>query len=436
MQADDLKAIDAYIMGTKPTTPTQQALQADWRRWYSGLNIIQKNTMSSTLEEARQRRDAYNAARAAGSPVMVTSGPAAPRLPPKVSAGTKPTIKEGSHKTNPSLMPFIEEWQRVIHATPVDGKFGPGTKSLTVAWQKARGLTADGIVGPMTWSRAQQEGSQLMTAAAQAADIVSASTKPVSASTKPTLKVGIHKTNPSTVPYVREWQQIVGVKVDGQFGSGTQSATKTWQKARGLTADGIVGPKTWAAVGTPAKTVSASTKPVSASTKPIVVKHTDKNKPTLKKGSNLNPTYVAYVKLWQKNVGVKEDGIFGAGTETATKNWQWTHGLKADGIVGPATWASYGQPKSVTATTTPSAQPASKSVSASTKPVQAAATKVKEKATEAVTAAATTAKETAATAIEKAGEVSARIPLWAKVTGGVAVAWGAVLGYRSIKKAS
>lgn len=35
-------------------------------------------------------------------------------------------------------------------AVSADGDFGPGTKAAVIAWQKAQGLTADGIAGPMT----------------------------------------------------------------------------------------------------------------------------------------------------------------------------------------------------------------------------------------------------------------------------------------------
>lgn len=46
---------------------------------------------------------------------------------------------------------------------------------------------------------------------------------------------------------VREWQRIVGAKPDGDFGTGTERATKVWQAAHGLVADGVVGSVTWAA---------------------------------------------------------------------------------------------------------------------------------------------------------------------------------------------
>ena len=46
---------------------------------------------------------------------------------------------------------------------------------------------------------------------------------------------------------VAVWQQIIGVKVDGEFGSKTKAATLTYQANHGLKQDGEVGKKTWTA---------------------------------------------------------------------------------------------------------------------------------------------------------------------------------------------
>jgi peptidoglycan hydrolase-like protein with peptidoglycan-binding domain len=45
---------------------------------------------------------------------------------------------------------------------------------------------------------------------------------------------------------VQRWQKFLGVTADGDFGPGTEKATKTWQGANELTADGVVGPASWA----------------------------------------------------------------------------------------------------------------------------------------------------------------------------------------------
>lgn len=46
--------------------------------------------------------------------------------------------------------PDVAVWQKVL-LVKVDGIFGPFTHQATIDWQTARGLVADGIVGPKTW---------------------------------------------------------------------------------------------------------------------------------------------------------------------------------------------------------------------------------------------------------------------------------------------
>lgn len=60
-------------------------------------------------------------------------------------------------------------------------------------------------------------------------------------------------------------------------------------------------------------------------------------KSTLKKGDT-KP--VADIKLLQKYLGIKQDGIFGDVTESKVKIFQAKHGLKQDGIVGKNTWTA------------------------------------------------------------------------------------------------
>ena len=64
--------------------------------------------------------------------------------------------------------------------------------------------------------------------------------------------------------------------------------------------------------------------------------------PTIRQDSKDCYNSVSYaVTVLQRHLGVKADGIFGAGTKAKLVEWQKTHGLTADGICGMATWGSF-----------------------------------------------------------------------------------------------
>lgn len=44
-----------------------------------------------------------------------------------------------------------------VGSTGVDQSFGPSTKAAVVKYQRSRGLSADGIIGPATWERMQKD---------------------------------------------------------------------------------------------------------------------------------------------------------------------------------------------------------------------------------------------------------------------------------------
>ncbi|AZM45242.1 hypothetical protein DMB38_04820 [Streptomyces sp. WAC 06738] len=108
-------------------------------------------------------------------------------------------------------------------ATPT-GTFDAGTVTATKAFQTARGLTADGIIGPRTWTALLARG------------------------TTPTLQNG--STGDAVTRLQRALTAALGrtVGIDGIFGSGTQTAVRDYQTSRGLGVDGIVGPATWGAL--------------------------------------------------------------------------------------------------------------------------------------------------------------------------------------------
>lgn len=88
-----------------------------------------------------------------------------------------------------------------VGSAGADGRFGDGTRAAVVRFQQTNHLSADGVIGPVTWI-----------ALAQALLNKVAGSK---------------------------------LKVDGDFGPATSAAVVAYQKNHGLVADGIVGPKTW-----------------------------------------------------------------------------------------------------------------------------------------------------------------------------------------------
>jgi peptidoglycan hydrolase-like protein with peptidoglycan-binding domain len=117
----------------------------------------------------------------------------------------------------------------------IDGDFGAKTDAAVKAFQKAKGLGVDGVVGPKTWS-ALKSGT--------------VAPPPPASSSQPVLRSGDMGGD------VRDAQTLLAKHgflpssgVDGQFGPQTRSAVVAFQRAKGLSADGVIGPATWKALG-------------------------------------------------------------------------------------------------------------------------------------------------------------------------------------------
>jgi peptidoglycan hydrolase-like protein with peptidoglycan-binding domain len=136
----------------------------------------------------------------------------------------EPNLQKGSND------PAVRDLQEALKALgynpgPVDGVFGATTETAVKAFQQAKGITADGIVGKITWINIDEADQS-----------------------EPVLKIG------STGLPVRRAQKrmsLVGYDVggvDGRYGTRTEVAVKNLQQQRGLAVDGVVGPETWSII--------------------------------------------------------------------------------------------------------------------------------------------------------------------------------------------
>jgi peptidoglycan hydrolase-like protein with peptidoglycan-binding domain len=136
----------------------------------------------------------------------------------------EPNLQKGS--TDPAVRDLQEALKALGYDPgPIDGVFGTTIETAVKAFQQARGITVDGIVGKVTWINIDEADQS-----------------------EPVLKIG------STGLPVRRAQKrmsLVGYDVggvDGRYGTRTEAAVKMLQQQRGLAVDGVVGPQTWSVI--------------------------------------------------------------------------------------------------------------------------------------------------------------------------------------------
>ena len=212
-----------------------------------------------------------------------------------------------------------------VGSAGADGEYGSGTEAAVKKFQKAEGLTADGIAGEKT------------------VEALGGTWKGSSAPSAWTVSRLLKKTSPlMTGDDVKNLQKALIAKgysvgsagADGEYGSGTEAAVKKFQKAEGLTADGIAGEKTVEALGGTWKENSAP----SAWTVSRLLKKTS----PLMTGDDVKNLQKALIAKGYSVGSAGADGEYGSGTEAAVKKFQKAEGLTADGIAGEKTVEALG----------------------------------------------------------------------------------------------
>lgn len=101
-------------------------------------------------------------------------------------------------------------------SAPADGVFGASTVAAAKAFQTAKGLGSDGIVGPQTWG-----------------------------ALVPTISSGAAGAAVRALQVELNAKRRLSLPVDGVFSTAVRDAVIAFQSHAGIGADGIVGPVTW-----------------------------------------------------------------------------------------------------------------------------------------------------------------------------------------------
>ena len=187
-----------------------------------------------------------------------------------------------------------------------DGIFGFQTEKAVRQFQIDNSLSADGIIGPLTWEKLEDS------------TIVISSSYPGSI-----IGMGARGDNVVKIQreLIRRGYNVPG-GTDGQYGSGCRETVKKFQGDNGLEIDGVVGKRTWDTL---------------FPTLEIELPYPGKIITMGSRGENVIRIQKRLIRLGY-NVPGGADGQYGSGCREMIKKFQGDNGLEIDGDVGKNTW--------------------------------------------------------------------------------------------------
>lgn len=186
----------------------------------------------------------------------------------------------------------------------VTGTYDSATNQYVLAYQTANSITANGIVGPITWNKLF-----------------------------PILKMGRGTKDQVRALQVLLYRQKHGLLIDGVFGSGTQAAVKAYQTLRNLTSDSIVGANTWASL--------CLATPPAGNTLYFGTGGSSSGSGTIYRQGDTG----AAIHQIKRRMAVESmftgtvNAVFDAELTYAVKVFQASEDIRVDGLVGPVTWS-------------------------------------------------------------------------------------------------
>jgi YVTN family beta-propeller protein len=221
---------------------------------------------------------------------------------------------------------------------PVTGYYGSLTQEAVSQFQKAKGLTADGIADEVTLNTLEfSPGEPVLSQPATSQTVVTDQPKTLPSPTQ-TLEKG---TRSSQVTSLQKKLQAAGYfngSVTGYYGSLTQEAVRQFQKANGIVADGVADKMTLKALesslGTPAPTQLATPQPLVVDQPKKLANPTQ----TLERGARSSQVTSLQRKLQAAGYfNGPVTGYYGSLTQEAVRQFQKANGIVADGVADKMT---------------------------------------------------------------------------------------------------
>ena len=255
--------------------------------------------------------------------------------PTPVPSGTV-TLREGDEGENVYILQAYL-FELGYYTGRIDGRFSAETTEAVKAFQRANGLTADGIAGKGTQSKLTSSSA---IPAGSADGSGQESVTPPQTNELTTLRRGDKSAQVMVMQQYLMELGYLSTQPDGQFGAGTERAVKLFQEANGLTADGVAGKGTLSILysgsavaygGSSGGSSSSGSSPAATATpRP----NTDIVIQWESEGDDVRQYQQRLVELGYLS-SKYVTGKFNQPTVEATKAFQTMNGLKVDGAAGP-----------------------------------------------------------------------------------------------------
>ena len=256
------------------------------------------------------------------------------------------TVREGSRGTAVRAVQYylrrLSAYYSDIPSVTVDGVFGAATTRAVKAWQTRAGLTADGVVGQLTWNSLYSAAQAL----ADSGPVVRSSSLPAPASTLQPGDSGASVLRlDRLLLFLGQWLpeiNFLGSTTPNDGYSDDMAITvRSAQRYFGLPETGEVSPADWEVFLRAARAL-AEVNPAAAAPEP------DGIWPAAALTLGSSGPAVRQVQRWLNRIAsvdqgysfVPETGDLDEATQAALENYQLTAGLPTLGVVDAATWES------------------------------------------------------------------------------------------------